>query len=324
MAELFHDPIMVDEILHLLDLHPGDVVVDGTLGLAGHSLRFSEKIAPNGILYGFDWDQTMLNEARKRLEANNKVEIRLFHADFREIARILATDGIRAQGILLDLGFNSAQIDDPERGMSFKFAAPLDMRLDQSKGPTAEYVVNTWSVTQLEDCLFNLADEQWARAIAKSIVARRAIAPLRTTTDLVDCVLAAVPAGARDRRIHPATRTFQAIRLAVSSELNGLEEAIGSAADALAPGGTITVLSFHSGEDRATKQAFRARNRNGFSELTRKPLSPSAAEISRNPRSRSAKLRALRRDPSETAPHGRGRASVSSLTAKNCISGDQG
>jgi len=173
MAELFHDPIMVDEILHLLDLHPGDVVVDGTLGLAGHSLRFSEKIAPNGILYGFDWDQTMLNEARKRLEANNKVEIRLFHADFREIARILATDGIRAQGILLDLGFNSAQIDDPERGMSFKFAAPLDMRLDQSKGPTAEYVVNTWSVTQLEDCLFNLADEQWARAIAKSIVARR-------------------------------------------------------------------------------------------------------------------------------------------------------
>jgi 16S rRNA (cytosine1402-N4)-methyltransferase len=207
----------------------------------------------------------------------------------------MAKLGISANGILMDLGLNSAQIEDPERGIAFKNEGPLDMRMDRSSGEPASALLNRLSAVEIERILFDLGDERWAKAIARSIVDRRKKMPLRTTSDLVEAVLAAVPAGARDRRIHPATRTFQAVRIAVNRELDGLEGAFRDAAAKLAPGGTLAVLSYHSGEDRAAKIAFRELAQEGFEDLFRKPCQPTSEEIARNPRSRSAKLRAVRR-----------------------------
>jgi 16S rRNA (cytosine1402-N4)-methyltransferase len=296
IQEPFHDPVMVDAILCHFNLRPGSVVVDGTIGLAGHSLRFSDLIAPGGVIYGFDWDRAMLKIAEERLESKTGVTVRLHNKDYREIGNVLDEDGVVADATLLDMGLNSAHLDDPTRGISFKHDAFLDMRMNTDAGETAADYLNSRSAAEIEDALFKYSDERWARAIAKKIVERRALAPMRTTTDLVESVLAAVPVAAREKRIHPATRTFQAIRLAVTKELENLEDAVGVAADHLAPGGTICVLTYHSGEDRATKLAFRARHNNGFTDVTRKPELPTEAEISRNPRSRSAKLRVLRRD----------------------------
>jgi 16S rRNA (cytosine1402-N4)-methyltransferase len=196
----------------------------------------------------------------------------------------------------MDLGLNSAQIDDPSRGIAFSTEGPLDMRMDRTRGEPAAALLNRLSPMEIEKILFDNADERWAKAIAKKIVERRKETPLRTTTDLVDSVLAAVPARARDKRIHPATRTFQAVRIAVNSELEGIDEALVDAANCLADGGTLAVLSYHSGEDRQAKRAFKElAATNEFEDLYRKPRQPSAEEIARNPRSRSAKLRALRR-----------------------------
>lgn len=295
---------MLREIREVLALRPGDVMVDGTLGLAGHSLRFLEDIAPNGVLVGFDWDAAMLAEAARRLREKsgntgrenlgNRVE--LIHADFREIGREMDRLALKANGVLLDLGLNSAQIEDPTRGIAFKNEGPLDMRMDRSNGEPASALLNRLSPTEIERILFELGDERWAKAIAKKIVERRKQAPLRTTTDLVEAVLAAVPPGARDKRIHPATRTFQAVRIAVNGELEDLDEALRDAAERLAPNGVLAVLSYHSGEDRIVKNTFRELTEEGFVDLFRKPAIPGAEEIARNPRSRSAKLRALRRE----------------------------
>jgi 16S rRNA (cytosine1402-N4)-methyltransferase len=195
----------------------------------------------------------------------------------------------------MDLGLNSAQVDDRERGFSFRDDGPLDMRMDRSKGEPASALLNRLSQFEIENMLFTFGDERWARAIAKVIVERRKTQPLSTTKDLVDAVLAAVPAGAREKRIHPATRVFQSVRIAVNRELEGLREAVLDAAESLARGGVIAVLSYHAGEDRIIKTAFRQLAEAGFEELYRKPLVPTAAETDRNRRSRSAKLRALRR-----------------------------
>ena len=234
-----HDPVMVNEVLEALRLQPGAVVVDGTLGLAGHSLRFAERIAPGGTLVGFDWDESMLNLARERLASVEGVDVRLVRDDYRTIQPVLAGMGLEADAILLDLGLNSAQIDDPDRGISFQAEAVLDMRMDRSSGEPASALLNRMTPGQIERTLKDFGDERWAHAIAKKIVERRREKPLRTTTDLVECVLAAIPVGARDKRIHPATRTFE--------------------------------------------------------EATKKPLTPTEEEVRRNPRSRSAKLRVLRR-----------------------------
>ncbi|MGV3616709.1 MAG: 16S rRNA (cytosine(1402)-N(4))-methyltransferase RsmH [Fimbriimonas sp.] len=304
---LRHDPVMLREVLEVLDLQPGGVAVDGTLGLAGHAREMLRAVAPNGVLVGLDWDEAMLAAARERLEEfgrenpgsdgreNPGTRIELVHTDYRGMAEAMERLGLRADGILLDLGLNSAQIEDPQRGIAFKTEGPLDMRMDRSAGEPASALLNRLSPVEIERILWNYGDERWAKAIAKAIVERRRENPLRTTTDLVDAVLAAVPPGARDKRIHPATRTFQAVRIAVNRELEGLEEAIEGAAQCLAPGGCLAVLSYHSGEDRAAKTIFRNLAAEGWEEIFRKPALPTADEIARNPRSRSAKLRAIRR-----------------------------
>ena len=293
-----HDPVMINEIMEVLPLQPGTTVVDGTLGLGGHSLRFLERIRPGGTLVGFDWDEQMLAEARKRIGNPEGAEVHLIHDDFRSIKPQMEKLGKKADGILLDLGLNSAQVDDPARGFSFQSSGPLDMRMDRSKGAPAAAMLNRMSVHQIGDILKDLGDERWAVAIARKIVERRKDSPLRSTQDLVDCVLAAIPPAARDKRIHPATRTFQAIRIAVNGELEGLEEALRDAADVLNPGGVLAVLSYHSGEDRIVKHTLRDLAQNGFEELFKKPRMASQEENLRNLRSRSAKLRAIKRPKS--------------------------
>jgi 16S rRNA (cytosine1402-N4)-methyltransferase len=290
-----HDPVMIREILEALPLMPGSVVVDGTLGLGGHSSEFLKAIDPGGTLVGFDWDANMLAEATRRLDAPEEVQIHLVHADFRSMKPEMERLKLKADGILLDLGLNSAQVDDPTRGFSFREGGPLDMRMDRSKGEPAAALLNRLSLHEISDALKEYGDERWALAIARKIIERRKESPLRTTEDLVECVLAAIPVRARDKRIHPATRTFQAIRILTNRELEGLEEALQDAASLLNEGGVLAVLSYHSGEDRIVKHVFRELAEEGFEELNRKPQAPSSEEIARNPRSRSAKLRCLRK-----------------------------
>lgn len=296
-----HDPVMVKEILEALRLKSGDIVVDGTLGLGGHMLRFIEQITPGGIAVGFDWDESMLAIARERIGKPEKVTIHYIHKDFREMRDSLADLELRPNGILLDLGLNSAQIADPTRGITFLEEGTLDMRMDRTKGEPAAALLNRLSPQQIEDALKEYGDEKWARAIAKKVVERRRENPLRTTTDLVECVLAAIPMRAREKRIHPATRTFQAIRILTNRELEGLAGALEDAAHSLAPNGTLAVLSYHSGEDRIVKRTFAELVENGFSLLERKPRVPSDDEVKRNSRSRSAKLRVLRRNLEESS-----------------------
>lgn len=293
---LRHDPVMLEEIDQLFALRPESVVVDGTLGLGGHSERFLSHLSSRGTLVACDWDLGMLERARERLLGTSPARVELHHCDFRDLPTLLQQLGLMADGYLLDLGLNSAQVDDPDRGMSFREQGPLDMRMDRTKGEPASSLLNRMALGELESALWEYGDERWARMIARRIVERRKRQPLRTTEDLVECVLAAIPPGARDRRIHPATRTFQAVRILVNAELSELDSALLESASCLAPGGVLAVLSYHSGEDRIVKNTFRQlAESDEFEEVYRKPVTASEEEVRRNPRSRSAKLRALRR-----------------------------
>lgn len=301
-----HIPVMLAEVLSALDLRLEALVVDGTLGLGGHARVMMETIGPEGLLIGMDWDASMLAIAKDRLAEYG--QLRTVHADYRFLPHALAETASKegrapqADAILLDLGLNNAQIQDPERGITFLADGPLDMRMDRSKGEPASALLNRLSMAEIERILRDFGDENWGKRIAEVIVDRRKQRPLKTTQDLVDCVLAAVPPKLRDKRLHPATRTFQAVRIAVNRELEDLSVAIEAAARCLAPAGRMAVLSYHSGEDRAVKHVFHRLAKEGFDELTRKPLVPSAAEIAANPKSRSAKLRALRRQENPKRP----------------------
>lgn len=295
MTTYAHDPVMLDEILGVLALKAGDIVVDGTLGLAGHSMRFLDAVRPGGTLVGLDWDESMLAIARERVGRQSDVTVHLIHSDFRQMREVLVELGLRPNGILLDLGLNSAQIEDPSRGITFREDGPLDMRMDRSVGEPAAAMLNRMSPQSIQDALEEYGDERWAHRIAQKIVERRKGQPLRTTNDLVECVLAAIPVRAREKRIHPATRTFQAVRILVNGEFDGLEDAVMSAARMLATGGTLAILSYHSGEDRIVKRAFQSLVEEDFVLVDKKPRVPTEGEISRNSRSRSAKLRTIRK-----------------------------
>ena len=287
-----HVPVLLDETLELLAVRSGGLWVDGTLGLGGHAEAVLRATAPDGRLVGFDRDAEALERARARLLPFG-ARVRLEHADYREIPERLGEE--RASGILLDLGVSSLQLDDAERGFSFQREGPLDMRMDRSRRGTASELVNRMRESELADLIHELGEEPFSRRIARAIVRAREQAPIETTTRLAEIVRRAAP---RSRRpgFHPATRTFQALRIRVNRELDGLGEAIERAAACLRSGGRIVVIAFHSLEDRAAKHAFRALAGRGFSLLTRKPLRPGEAELRRNPRARSARLRALARE----------------------------
>jgi len=287
--------VLLAETLEGLAVRPGGFYVDGTLGLAGHASAILDKSAPDGRLLGVDRDTEALGLARETL-ARFGDRVRVEHADFREIPALLA--GERPDGVLLDLGVSSLQLDTAERGFSFRSDGPLDMRLDRTQGAPAAEAVNRLPEKVLADLIHELGEEPRARRVASAIVETRRRAPIRTTAELA----AIVRRVARGRAgLDAATRTFQALRIHVNRELAGLEEALERLAQCLAEGGRLAVISFHSLEDRAAKTSFRRLGTAGFRVLTRKPLRPGEDELQRNPRSRSARLRVLERQRAEAA-----------------------
>jgi 16S rRNA (cytosine1402-N4)-methyltransferase len=288
-----HEPVLLRECLELLAVRPGGFYVDGTLGLGGHAQAILEASGPDGTLLGVDRDAETLELTRARL-LRFGARARLEHRDWRELPARLAQERALPDGVLLDLGVSSVQLDTAERGFSFRADGPLDMRMDRSQGPTAADLVNELPEPELADLIFRHGEDHTSRRIAGAIVAARRKAPIRTTAQLAEAVRKAAR-GPR-RGIDPATRTFQALRIAVNHELEGLPEALQGLAGSLAPRGRLAVISFHSLEDRPVKQAFRglaAGDR--FQLVTKKAVRPTPDEEQRNPRARSAKLRALAR-----------------------------
>jgi 16S rRNA (cytosine1402-N4)-methyltransferase len=283
-----HKPVLLAEAMELLAVKPGGFYVDGTVGLAGHAAEILRRSAPDGRLLGLDRDSETLLRAQDALAAFGE-RARLQHTDYRQLPEL----GERApDGVLLDLGVSSLQLDAPERGFSFRADGPLDMRMDRSGGGTAEDAINRLPEAELADLIYRYGEERASRRIARAIVEARRRGRLRGTQELAELVRRQV----RGRsRIDPATRTFQALRIHVNRELEGLSAAIASIARLLAAGGRLVVISFHSLEDREVKGSFRELAREGFRILTRKPLRPGADELRLNPRSRSARLRALER-----------------------------
>jgi 16S rRNA (cytosine1402-N4)-methyltransferase len=284
-----HLPVLPEEVVHYLAPSPGQVLVDATVGAGGHARLLGERLAPQGRLIALDRDYAMLSLAGKRLKG---LPVTLVQSNFDALPDILAQLHIEAvDGILADLGVCSDQLDDPTRGLSFQEDGPLDMRLDPVTGERAGDLLAHLSERDLADLIFQYGEERFSRRIARAIVARRRTDPVETTGQLADLVRRSVPR-TRGRRhaIDPATRTFQALRIAVNDELGSLDRLLACLPRCLKPGGRAVVISFHSLEDRRVKQAFRKREY--FQELTRKPVQASAEEVRNNPRARSAKLRA--------------------------------
>ena len=286
-----HQPVLLAETMELLRVRAGGLYVDGTLGLAGHASEILRRSAPDGRLLAFDRDAETMERARETLAPFGE-RARLVHADWREAPSVLGE--ARPDGILLDLGVSSVQLDTAERGFSFQQDGPLDMRMDRSQGPTAADVVNRTRETELADLIYGYGEERASRRIARAIVRARERRHFSTTGELAAVVRSAA-GRARRPGLDPATLTFQALRIHVNRELEGLGEALTALASTLAPGGRMAVIAFHSLEDREVKQAFRAAAGQGFTLLTKKPQGASADEVRANPRSRSARLRAIAR-----------------------------
>lgn len=314
MASQFsHEPVMLQESLSWLEIGPDARIVDGTAGGGGHAAAILEALGPDGRLIAMDVDEAALEATAARLEPHGE-RVTLIHSSFRRIRSALAELGIASvDGVLLDLGVSSHHLDVPERG--FRFAeetaevTPLDMRMDRSGGPTSADLLRTASAEELEGWFRDYGDLPGARRLARAIVAARRHAPLLTARDLLDVVREARIGGGR--RHHPATRVFQALRIAVNDELRALEEGLEGAVQVLRPGGRLVVIAYHSAEDRIVKNRFRdaARGcvcppdvpvcicgrRPSLRVLTRRPLRATEAEVARNPRARSARLRAAER-----------------------------
>ncbi|MFZ5864140.1 MAG: 16S rRNA (cytosine(1402)-N(4))-methyltransferase RsmH [Nitrospirota bacterium] len=304
-----HHPVMVHEVVQWLACAPGRRMADLTVGLGGHAAAILDACAPDGLLVGLDRDEDALAIARTRLPADRA---RLHHADARALPDVLAREGWeRVDGVLLDLGVSSLQLDTPERGFSFQADGPLDMRMNRRNPLTAAVIVNEWDEDALADLLREYGEERWAGRIAAAIARARDVRPLTGTKDLADLVVGALPAKFRAPHPHPATRTFQALRIAVNRELEDLAPTLEAARGCLTVGGRLVVLSFHSLEDRIVKQTFRrwegacvcppglpvcgcGRVRRARV-LTARPVVADPDEIERNPRARSAKLRAVER-----------------------------
>ncbi len=288
-----HDPVMPREVITWLNLSPGACVLDATVGLGGHAALIASVIGPHGRLIGVDRDRTSLELAARRLSAAG-APYELIHDDFCHLDRVFATAGVdKVDAMLFDLGISSYQLDDPSRGFSFREEGPLDMRMDREARLSAFDLINSLSQEEIAGLLWRYGEERFARRIARRLIEERGRRPIATTAQLREVILRALPARFRRQRIHPATRSFQALRIAVNHELDSLERALRSAVPYLAVGGRICVIAFHSLEDRIVKQSFRTAEGGGTLHiLTKKPLRPADAETTANPRSRSARLRA--------------------------------
>lgn len=294
-----HESVLLAEVLGQLNPKPGETIVDCTLGRAGHALAIAQRLGKEGLLIGLDADPRNLEFAQKRL-ADAPCRVRLFHANFAELGDVLAEAAIdKVDGILADLGISTNQLFEDSYGMSFAKEMPLDMRIDPRVKHTAADLVNRMREEELANLLFELAQERYSRRVAKKIVEARRVSPITTTERLADIVRSAIPKrGGAPEKIDPATRTFLALRMQVNQELANLEALLENGPRLLKPGGRLAVISFQSMEDRLVKQAFRsAEQANVVKILTPKPLSPTDDEIARNPRSRSAKLRASAKLP---------------------------
>ncbi|MDY4205431.1 16S rRNA (cytosine(1402)-N(4))-methyltransferase RsmH [Porcincola intestinalis] len=309
--EFQHKPVMLNEVIDSLKIRPEGTYVDGTLGGAGHSSQIARRLSGEGRLFGFDQDAAAIEAATRRLEPY-KDRVSIIRSNYSEMRERLSELGVRsADGILLDLGVSSYQLDDAQRGFSYRADAPLDMRMDQRQKLSAREVVNGYSIEELTRVIREYGEERFARNIAKHITAEREKKPIETTGELISIIKAAIPAKAREGGGHPAKRTFQAIRIEVNRELDVLSNSLDGMIDLLADGGRICVITFHSLEDRIVKEAFR-RNENPCTcppefpvcvcgkkskghVITRKPIIPSEEETEENPRSKSAKLRVFER-----------------------------
>lgn len=309
--EFKHASILLSECLEQLNIRPNGIYMDATLGGAGHSLHIAQRLTQGGRLIALDRDDMALENAKTRL-ADVMDHVTLVKSDFRNLRTALTSCGVeKVDGILFDLGVSSPQLDIAERGFSYMQDAKLDMRMDQQQALSAYEVVNQWEKSELRRILLEYGEERYAPQIAAAIVRERERQPIETTLQLADIIRAAMPPAARREKQHPAKRSFQAIRIAVNDELMAVQEAMVQAIDALAPGGRLAVITFHSLEDRIVKNAFRQAaqgctcpkdfpvcvcgNKAKVKLTTRKPIIPSAEEIAENPRARSAKLRVCER-----------------------------
>jgi 16S rRNA (cytosine1402-N4)-methyltransferase len=307
----FHQPVMIKEVVESLHCRAGGIYVDGTVGGGGHAYEILEQSAPEGMLIGIDRDEEALAAAEIRLRGFGRRKI-LVKGNFLDIAAILAGLKIKfVDGIVLDLGVSSHQLEEARRGFSFAQEGPLDMRMDSDQDFSAGDLVNNFAENELAKIIRDYGEERMARRIARAIVRKRAGAPITTTTELAAVVRQAVPAAYGRQRIHPATRTFQAIRIAVNDELVDLPRAIRSGLGVLAGGGRFSIIAFHSLEDRVVKNEFRwgeggcicpprlpvciCQRKAVLKVLTKKPLRPGPEELAGNPRARSARLRTAER-----------------------------
>ena len=308
-----HITVLKEEAVDGLDIKPDGIYVDCTLGGAGHSELIASRLGPDGLLIALDQDDWALDNARNRLAPYIK-QVRLVRSNFRYLEDVLReqgvpqTDGVpQVDGILFDLGVSSPQLDEAERGFSYNHDAPLDMRMDQQGDLTAHEIVNSWDEREISRILSTYGEERFARQIARQIGKARAVQPITTTGELVELIKQGIPAATRRSGPHPAKRSFQALRIAVNDELGAEEQALLQSVRCLAPGGRVSVITFHSLEDRICKQTFAqylrkctcppafplcvCGNEGVLKLVNRKPIVPGETELEHNPRSRSAKLR---------------------------------
>lgn len=309
--EFQHKPVMLHEVIDNLKIRPEGTYVDGTIGGGGHSCEIARRLSGEGRLFGFDQDAAAVEAATRRLEPYRD-RVSIIRSNYSEMRERLSELGVTsADGILLDLGVSSYQLDDAERGFTYRTDAPLDMRMDQRQSLSAREVVNGYSESELTRIIREYGEERFAKNIAKHIAAGREKKPIETTGELISIIKAAIPAKAREGGGHPAKRTFQAIRIEVNRELEVLQDSLEGMIDLLDDGGRICVITFHSLEDRIVKDTFRkcenpctcppsfpvcvcGKKSKGMV-ITRKPIVPSEEETEENPRSKSAKLRVFER-----------------------------
>jgi 16S rRNA (cytosine1402-N4)-methyltransferase len=307
--EFEHKPIMLEECIEFLNIREDGVYIDGTLGGAGHSSEILRRLGPKGLLIGIDQDTNAIEAATRKLQGiDTKGSFVTVHTNFENIEEVIKAQKLNAvDGILMDLGVSSHQLDEGERGFSYQQDAPLDMRMNKGQAVDAATVVNTYSQKELARIIRDYGEEKWAVRIAEFIVKKREAQKITTTGELVDIIKAAIPAAARREGPHPAKRTFQAVRIEVNRELEVLENVVKNVTGLLNPGGRVAIITFHSLEDRIVKKAF-AEQAQGCTcpgdfpkcvcgrvpkirLVTRKPVIPSPTELEENPRARSAKLR---------------------------------